>query len=238
MRVTLLIHVLAGALGLISGYIALAVSKGAPLHRKTGMFFVYVMVTMSVTGALIAAGQGVAPAINIPTALLTFYLVITGMTSVGRPAWWSSRFDTAAMMYAFALGVACLALAIQVASRGTPAAIFGFGLPLVMFGTVALLAAYGDRRVIRDGALKGAPRLMRHLWRMCFAVFVSSIAFYLGPDRLPVALRIPALRAVAVLLPIVAIVYWRWRLRGKKRVRGIITSSPIVPVDHIAELMS
>ena len=85
-ELTLLVHVLAGALGLLSGYVALAVSKGAPLHRKTGMFFVYVMVTMSITGRLVSAVRGVAPAINIPTALLTFYLVITGMTSVGSPA--------------------------------------------------------------------------------------------------------------------------------------------------------
>lgn len=225
MRLTLLIHVLAGALGLLSGYVALAVSKGAPLHRKTGMFFVYVMVTMSITGALVSAGRGVAPAINIPTALLAFYLVITGMTSVGSPAWWSRRFDAAAMMYAFALGVGCLVLAIQIASRGSAAAILGFGLPLVMFGTVALLAAYGDRRVMRDGALKGAPRLMRHLWRMCFALFVSSIAFYLGPDRLPEVLQSPAFRAAGVLLPITAIAYWKWRLRGKRPLRSIVRVS-------------
>ena len=84
MRLTLLVHVLAGALGLLSGYVALAVAKGAPLHRKSGMLFVYVMVTMSMTGLLISAVNGVAPVINIPTALLTFYLVITGMATSAR----------------------------------------------------------------------------------------------------------------------------------------------------------
>lgn len=82
MRLTLLVHVFAGALGLLSGYVALAVSKGAPLHRKSGTVFVYVMVIMAVTGLLVSAVRGIAPAINVPTALLTFYLVITGMMSV------------------------------------------------------------------------------------------------------------------------------------------------------------
>jgi uncharacterized membrane protein len=201
MQLTLLIHVLAGALGLLSGYVALSVSKGAPLHRKTGMFFVYVMVTMAVTGALVSAAQGVAPAINIPTALLTFYLVITGMTSVGSPAGWSRRFDWIAMVFGYVLAAGCGVLAVVMISRGGPTG-FGFGFPLVMFGTVAFFAATGDRRLLHDGPLKGAPRLMRHLWRMCFALFVSSIAFYLGPDRLPEALRSPIFRGCAAASPL------------------------------------
>ncbi len=223
MKLTLFVHVLAGALGLLSGYVALAVSKGAPLHRKTGMLFVYVMVTMSITGGLVAAGNGVAPAINIPTALLTFYLVITGMATVGSPRGWSRRLDVASMIFGVATAVVCLALAVFSIGQGGAQA--GMAYPLVLFGSVALLGAIGDRRMIRDGALKGAPRLMRHLWRMCFALFVSSIAFYLGPDRLPVALRIPALRAAAVLLPIVVIVYWKWRLRAKRPLRNIVRTA-------------
>ena len=82
-----------------------------------------------------------------------------------------------------------------------------------MFGVVALLGSAGDRRMIRAGGLRGAPRLVRHLWRMCFALFIASIAFYLGPGRVPEALRIPALLAGAVLVPIVAMLYWLWRLR-------------------------
>jgi uncharacterized membrane protein len=238
MQITLLIHVLAGALGLVTGYTALAVAKGAPLHRRAGMVFVYVMVTMSMTGLLVSASRGIAPAINIPTALLTFYFVITGMTtlrqaqggpersrgaSVSSPAGWSRRLQVAGMVFAVALGVGCLVLAVSSIGRGGAAA--GMAYPLVMFGAVALAAGNGDRRLIRDGALKGAPRLMRHVWRMCFALFVSSIAFYLGPDRLPEALQSPAFRATGVLIPIAAIGYWKWRLRAKRPVREIVRIS-------------
>lgn len=77
MSAVLPIHILAGGLGLRSGYVALYASKGAPLHRKVGMFFVWVMLTMSITGLLISAVGGVAPAINVPLAWLTFYLIVT-----------------------------------------------------------------------------------------------------------------------------------------------------------------
>jgi uncharacterized membrane protein len=220
MKLTLLIHVLAGALGLLSGYVALAVAKGAPLHRKTGTFFVYVMVTMSMTGLLVSAARGIAPAINIPTALLTFYLVITGMTSVGGRAGWSRQLDIAAMVMAFAIAAGCVVLAVVSIGKGGAEA--GLAYPLVLFGGAALAAGVGDRRMIRGGPLKGAPRLQRHLWRMSFAMFLSSIAFYLGPDRLPEALRIPALRAAAVLLPLVVIAYWKWKLRAKRPLREIV----------------
>jgi hypothetical protein len=216
--VTLLVHVVAGALGLLSGYVALTVSKGAPLHRRSGMLFVYVMVIMSVTGLLVSAVRGIAPAINVPTALLTFYLVITGLTSVGPRAAWSRPLEISAMIAAFAIGALCLVLTVR--AIGIGGAEGGLVYPLVLFGAIAVAAGSGDRRVIRDGLLKGAPRLQRHLWRMCVAMFLASIAFYLGPDRLPEALRIPALRVAAVLLPLSAIAYWRWRMRAKRSIAG------------------
>ena len=85
MRMTLVVHILAGSLGLIFGYVALYAAKGSRLHRRGGMLFVYSMLTMSVGGLVIAAGRGVAPATNIPAALLTSYLAVTALTTI-RPA--------------------------------------------------------------------------------------------------------------------------------------------------------
>ena len=49
MGTTLLIHVIAGGLGLLSGYVALYVSKGGAAHRKSGILFVCVILTMAVS---------------------------------------------------------------------------------------------------------------------------------------------------------------------------------------------
>jgi uncharacterized membrane protein len=218
MRNLLLVHVIAGGLGLLSGYVALYANKGAPLHRRAGMLFVWVMLVMSVTGFLVSAINGIAPLINVPTALLTAYLVITGLTTVrqSRSPW----IDSASMIAAFLISAGCLVMGARAVSQGGAAA-FGFGFPLFLFGGVALAAGIGDRRVARDGALKGAPRLKRHLWRMCFGTFVASIAFYLGPDRLPEALQSPAFRAAGVLLPLMVMAYWLWRLRARRAAHSI-----------------
>ena len=212
MRITLLVHVLAGGMGLLSGYLALAVSKGSSLHRKAGMVFVYVMTTMAVTGLLISAVEGVAPQINVPSALLTFYLVITALTTVGAPAGWSRAMDVAAMIFGLLTGLACVLMGIVSIGAGQP----GFAYPLFMFGTIALLAGAGDRRMLRTGPLRGAPRLKRHVWRMCFALFIPSIAFYVPPGRLPDALHIAPVIATGLLIPIVSMAYWLWKLRARR----------------------
>ena len=49
MRLTLLVHILAGGLGLVSGDVALSAVKGARLHRKSGMLFVYFLCIVDVS---------------------------------------------------------------------------------------------------------------------------------------------------------------------------------------------
>ena len=47
---------------------------------------------------------------------------------------------------------------------------------------------------------------------------MAAASFFWGPqNRVPELIRIPALQAVAVLLPIVVMVYWLRRLRKKRR---------------------
>ena len=223
MRTMLLVHIAAGGLGLLSGYVALGAAKGASLHRKSGMLFVCVMLTMSVTGMLISAIGGVAPAINLPAASLTFYLVATSLITIRPEAAGSRPLAIAALLMGLAIGVSCAALGLVRLARGGAAA--GVAYPLFLFGVVALVASAGDLQVIRAGAVRGKPRLVRHLWRMCFALFIASIAFFLGGTRVPEAIRTPVLLAGGVLLPIVAMSYWLWRLRSRQPVHNIVRAT-------------
>ena len=66
MRIDLVVHVIAGGLGIASGFVALSAAKGAKLHRKSGIVFVYAMLTMALMGSFMAFVRGVAPAANGP----------------------------------------------------------------------------------------------------------------------------------------------------------------------------
>lgn len=222
MQATLLVHILAGSLGLVSGFVALYAAKGAPLHRKAGMVFVCVMLTMTFTGTIIAAVRGAAPALNIPAALVTAYLVVTGLATVRPPATGSRSLNLGAMLVAFAVGVICLvfgfeALAAGGKRNGMPA------FPFFMFGVIGLLGSIGDFRMMRSGGLTGMPRIARHLWRMSLALLIAAMSFFFGQaDKLPQALRAPGLLALPVLAVFGTLLYWVWRIRIRQTLHGVV----------------
>ncbi|MDQ3949292.1 MAG: hypothetical protein M3282_03015, partial [Gemmatimonadota bacterium] len=98
--------------------------------------------------------------------------------------------------------------------------------PFLMFAVVGLLASVGDFRVVRAGALRGAPRLARHLWRMSFALFIAALSFFIGQAQVfPKPVRIPALLALPVLAVLVTMFYWLWRVRTRRSFRSIVRVS-------------
>ena len=218
----ILMHVLAGGLALGAGYVALATTKGSSLHRRSGMLFVYTMLVMAGSGTAIAAIQGVAPAINVPAGMLTAYLVITALTTVRPPSGTIRRVDRVAMLVALAGGLTSVVLGIARLAGGGGRGARAAGVIMVIFGGIGLLAGLADRRRSRSAPLVGAARLRRHLWRMCTALLIASMAFYLGQaDEFPQWLRIPALLALPVLGVLVAMLYWLWRVRRGRAVPAV-----------------
>ncbi|HEY0035170.1 MAG TPA: hypothetical protein VGB66_00710 [Longimicrobium sp.] len=221
MRMTLILHIAAGSLALISGYVALYAAKGARVHRGSGAMFVYAMLAMSFFGMAIAAGRGVAPAINIPAGLLCSYLVVTAMTAFRPVDAATRRLNAGAMLVAIGVSLTSLTFGFQAVANGgmrngMPA------VPFFMFGIVALLGSAGDLRMIRSGVPpRGGARIARHLWRMCFALFIAAMSFFIGQaDEFPEAVRIPLLLATPVLAPVVSMAYWLWRVRSRPPVRA------------------
>lgn len=220
MQMTLFVHIIAGGIGLLSGYVALYAAKGSTLHRQSGMLFVYAMLMMAAGGIVLTAGKP-WQVVNIPAALLVSYLVITALTTV-RPAAGSRLLDLGAMLLAFAVGATQLVFGLQaIAGGGNRNGIPAF--PFLMFGVVGLLASAGDLRMMRSGALQGARRLARHLWRMSFALFIAAMSFFIGQAKvIPKAIRIPGLLALPVLAVLVTMIYWMWRVRRRRSARGIV----------------
>jgi hypothetical protein len=94
---------------------------------------------------------------------------------------------------------------------------------MFIFGVVGLLAAAGDVRMIRARGIQGPRRMTRHLWRMCFAMWVAAASFFWGPrGRVPEVIYYPALLPIPVLTPVVVMLYWLWRIRIRKTLRGIV----------------
>ena len=209
------VHVVAGAIAILTGYVALFAFKGATVHRKSGLIFVGAMLVMSLTGAVMAVGRPGA-AVNVPAGLVTAYLIATAFATVRPPSARVRGFERGAMIAAFLFGT----VSIAVAMSGTQGV---FTAPLFMFGLIALLGGNGDRRMLRAGGLQGAPRLKRHLWRMCTGLFVAAASFFLGPPaRVPEPLRLPPFRLIP-LIALAAMAFWLWRLRARRQAARVLT---------------
>jgi uncharacterized membrane protein len=211
------VHVLCGAIAIVTGFVALYALKGGALHRKSGTIFACAMLLLSLSGAVLSVGRTGA-AVNFPVALLTAYLVTTSLATVRSPFAGSRRFDRGAMVAVFAFGLASVTAAVVGAGRRNGDQTF----PMLVVGVVALLAGVGDLRMIRAGGLRGAPRLKRHLWRMCTALLIGAASFFLGPvRRIPEPLRFPGMRLIPLVV-LMTMVYWLWRLRRKRIARGVV----------------
>lgn len=216
MFIVLPVHIVAGSLGIVTGFVALYASKGGPIHRRIGMAFVVSMLTMAMTGIVVAAVMRAAPALNIPAGLITAYLVMTGFTTVRPGPAWLLR---AGMLFALAIGLTEFVFGIQgLASGGRR-----FGMPVFpffLFGIAGTFGAIGDLRWMRSGAPRGVTRIARHLWRMCLALFIATMSFFVGQsDEFPKAWRIMPLLMLPGLSVLFTMLWWVWRVRRKRAFR-------------------
>ena len=224
---SLMIHVLAGGAGILSGFVALYSSKGSPVHRRVGMVFACAMLVTCSFGLVIAVVRNTAPAINVPAALLTSSLVVTALTTVRPPTRATRALDNASTLVCLAVGAASLRFAWEaVAAGGVRNGMPAF--PFFMFGFVSLIAAAGDITRRRSSDRPGSLRLARHLWRMCFALFVASLSFFIGQsDVFPERIRVMPLLALPVVTVLVSMLYWLWRVRVRRSLRGLIRGSTL-----------
>jgi hypothetical protein len=208
-------HVGAGGLALVFGYIALYAAKGASLHRKSGILFVYAMLTMSLTGALMDALITTRMSVSVVAGLVTFYFVTTALLTV-RPRLKMSGLDRCGCDGRRADGrYACLQGRIRNGAereaRGSP-----------------------ELHLRRDGPAgrgRRSPHAACTRRQRCPSDRQAPVAYvFCHVDRRglvllgaapPGALRIPALLAVAVLLPIAVMLLWLWRIRVRRTFAGM-----------------
>ena len=223
MPVLLPVHIVAGGLAIVLGGVALLAAKGAALHRKSGLLFVYAMLTMGISASILAVRNGFNP--NFLGGLTSAYFVLTALTTVRPVSGWSRRLNLGAAILALALAALEIGLGIK-ALAGLHMTINGVPVPMLFFlAAITLMGGVGDLRIMRSGPLRGARRLRRHLWRMCFALFIAAGSFFSIRSRvakiLPEQFLSAPMRALPVLLIFVAMFYWMWRVRGRAGVREL-----------------
>jgi hypothetical protein len=223
MQLLLPIHIAAGGLAIVLGAVALIVKKGGTIHRRSGMLFVYAMLVMGFSASIMALRNSPTDG-NLVAGLMTAYFVGTALTTVRPVSPWTRRIDAAALTVIVVVALGSIVSGVKAVNNpglspgGVP--FRTIGVMSFVLATVMSLAAAGDIRILRSGMPRGGPRLARHLWRMCFALFIAAGSFFSIRERVAKILPEPftsgQMRALPILLLFGAMFYWLWRVRSRR----------------------
>jgi hypothetical protein len=229
------IHIAAGGFAIVLGAVALSAKKGGTIHRRSGLLFVYAMLVMGITGAILGLRSGTIG--NVFGGLGTAYFVATALTTVRPPSPWIRGINVAGLTVAVGLALFHIVAGLEAVTSPTG---WRHGAPFQMLfflAAIMMLAAIGDVRIRRFGMPRGRPRLARHLWRMCFALFIAAGSFFSIRARVATILPEPfttgPARALPILLVFAAMFYWLWRLRGRRTLPVLVRHDSVpARADH------
>ena len=214
----IIIHACGAIVGLLSGYAAMLLRKGSGLHGAAGSVFFVSMAAMSATGAYIAVFYR-PNRLNMVVGLLTLYLVVTAWRAARQREAGTGPADVGAFLYIATVAATAIFTGLEAANTprgmhdGMPAPIY------FVFGSIALLCAVSDVRMLRRGGVSGGARLARHLWRMCLALLIATVSLYPGQAKLlPLSVRESSLVFAPHLLLVGSMVFWWFRVKRRRRI--------------------
>ncbi len=211
----LLVHVSGGLVGCLSGAAALVFRKGSRGHIVAGKVFGVSMLTMAAAGVLLAILKSKTG--DILGGTLTLYLVATAWVTARRREPQTDILDWGALLFVLALEAVTATWALQAAASSTGMK-NGYPPGVYLFlGSIALICIAGDVRLLVRGGTFGTRRIARHLWRMCFALFIAAGSIFLARQQLfPEILRKTGVLDLLTVLPLLVMIFWLLRMWFKK----------------------
>jgi len=201
------IHIIMGTTSILSGAAALYFAKGSGPHRAAGTIFFLAMLGMCAAALPVAVLRH--QYVNVAAASFTLYLVATAWMAAMRTDRDTGTFEVVACLAGASIAATALGYGTTFAKGAAP---FFYG-----FGGLAAFAAMLDASVIVRGGVSGVQRISRHLWRMCFAMFIATGSFFLGQQKvMPEWMRGSPLLFVPVVLVLGLMVFWLLRVRFKR----------------------
>jgi uncharacterized membrane protein len=222
----LLLHIASGTVGVLSGFVAVFLRKGSRQHALAGLVFVVSMLSLSGTGAYMATIKH-QPG-NILGGTLTFYLVATSWMTARRRDVRTSLVDWAALLVPLIVAAFYLTYGWKAIKSPTGLMYDLPAGPYFFLGSVAVLAAIGDVRMLVRRGIAGTARIARHLWRMCFALAIAALSIFLArPYLFPKIMQETGALYFLSFLPLLLMIYWLIRVRFAKAWKKISKEKPV-----------
>jgi len=215
------IHVAGGVTALVSGAVAVAVRKGGGMHVSAGTWFCIAMFVLGVTASILAPFK--SPPDSPIGGIMVCYFVATAWMTARRRSGTPGRFEKIACAIVLVIAAAIIGHGFEVA-LAPPGQFPGPPGPGALFGLggICLLAGLLDLKFIIRGKLSTTQRIARHLWRMCFALFIATGSFFLGQQKvMPQAVRGSPILFVLAFAPFALMLFWLARVWFSRMISGL-----------------
>jgi len=205
-----LIHFIAGSIAIIAGFTALIFPKKPSVHRFAGNIFLVSMLMLGMTSIYVAYTRTIM--LSLINGVFICYLISTSWMAIKQKPKIIGYFEKISAFVGGTVALMLFKFGLQ-AAHSDIGKLNGFGPEVFyFFATIATIAVIFDIKMILSGGLTRPQLIVRHLWRMCFPMFMATAAFFLGQAKLfPDPLRKIELLAIPVVLVMLFSGYWLFR---------------------------
>ena len=215
--IILTLHIIAGSLAIIAGFLTLVPKKGTRLHILFGKIFFFAMLGMAGTASFLAVFSS-SETINAVIGLFTLYLVLTGRLAATNHSGNNTSEERIGGFFSGLLFLSFLLLSIKAVQSGESVIDGVYVEAFYVFTTLSAIAFLLDIKVLLKGGVFGRQRIARHLWRMILALFIATSSLFSGqPQVFPEAIQSSGLLEVPGLLIVLALLFWIIRVYSRKR---------------------
>ena len=214
-KMVLIIHIIAGSIGLFTGTINIIRKKGDKPHVLVGKFFFYGMIINAIAGFIMSIMHENIFLLII--AVFSFYMTATGQRFLSlkkldkgqRPK--SIDWMITSTMILFAISFIVYGVLLIASQKN-------FGIVLVVFGMISLLMARKDIALYRGKIKFKNYWLLLHIQRMIGA-YIAALTAFLVVNNTYLPPIVAWLMPTVILTPL--IFYWSRKYAIQKSVKTI-----------------
>jgi uncharacterized membrane protein len=211
------LHLAIGIFAVVGGFLAMLLPKGKSLHKFAGEIFFYSMLGLCLSGVYLTFVRSLQ--FTFFLAIFSLYLLLTGWYAVARKNNSVNLLDKVGFYVISTIGVITLILSVLGWSLNWYYPISEPSYPsYLIFVVFSAFIAYCDYQMLIAKVLVGTKRLIRHLWRMHFALFIATTIFFGGNSHiLPEELRTELILTTPILTVLLFMFGWLFYFKYFKK---------------------
>ena len=207
-KILILVHATFGGIALLTGLISMIAYKGKNLHKKSGKFFVYTMISSGLTAMIIALLPNHESPFLFAIGIFSTYLTLTGYRAL--------RFKRKNISLSVDSTIAWLMVITGFLMIILPTVLtLKFNIVLGVFGILGISLAIQDLMLFRDSKKLRKSWLKLHIGKI-MGGYISAVTAFIVVNQF-----IPGIYGwlAPTLLGSVFIAYWMRRARLGKAIR-------------------